>query len=135
MPLAREIEILQLYLRVMEARFEHRLRVSIQLEDELKSALVPQLILQPLVENAIRHGMDPVTFQVEIAIAARRIEQTMVLTVRDRGPGIQTAIASSSGIGLRNTRDRLERLYGREQTFGIANASDGGAIVSLVLPL
>jgi two-component system LytT family sensor kinase len=133
-PLAREIELLQLYTRIMEARLENRLKFTIEIEPAVKQALVPQLILQPLIENAIRHGMHPVTFQVDIVLKAHRKNDTLYLVVQDRGPGIDPTATSKTGIGLRNTRERLARLYDGEHSFGIRNASDGGAIVEIRLP-
>ena len=131
--LTQEIETLQLYLRVMQARFEHRLKVTIDVDDEVRHALVPQLLLQPLVENAIRHGMDPVTFEVDIAIAARRTGETVSLAVSDHGPGLDPVTPLREGLGLRNTRERLERLYHQQQNLSIRNATVG-AIVELQFP-
>ncbi len=134
-PLARELELLQLYTRIMEARLEHRLSLSIEIEDAVKQALVPQLLLQPLVENAIRHGMHPVTFQADIAIQAYSRDGELHVAIRDHGAGIDGTELPSAGIGLRNTTERLSRLYGNQQSFQIHNAEDGGAIVELHLPL
>jgi two-component system, LytTR family, sensor kinase len=133
-PLARELEIFRLYTRIMEVRLEDRLAVSINVEEGAKQALVPQLILQPLVENAIRHGMDS-KFQVRIDIAAQARGEFLRLTVRDHGPGIADFAPLIFGIGLRNTTERLERLYGVEHSFEIRNAPEGdGAIVEIRVP-
>ncbi|MDQ2844152.1 MAG: histidine kinase [Acidobacteriota bacterium] len=132
--LGREIELLQLYLRVMQARLEHRLHVEIHLEPDTKEALVPQLILQPLVENALRHGMDLATFSVALSIEARLEFDTLSILIRDGGPGLDPSTPLLEGIGLRNTRERLERLYGNRQSFTIRNSEGGGAIVGLRLP-
>lgn len=134
-PLSREIELLELYTRVMEARYEHRLQVKIEIDETTASALVPQLILQPLVENAIRHGMDPVTFDVKLDIRARVENDMVCLLVRDRGPGIDASVPLREGIGLLNTRERLERLYGDCQSFTVRNADDRGLVVELRFPL
>jgi two-component system LytT family sensor kinase len=134
-PLRREGEVLELYLRVMETRYEHRLRVTIDIEDGSGDALVPQLLLQPLVENAIRHGMDPVNFKADVTVVARRVADDLVLTVRDRGGGFDTINPLPEGIGLRNTKERLERLYGGRQSFKLENVSEGpGALVEIHLP-
>lgn len=133
-PLGRELELLKLYVRVMEARFEHRLNVTIEVAEELAAARVPQLIVQPLVENAIRHGMDPLTFKAEIEVAARREGDALTLTVRDRGPGFDESRPLASGIGLSNTRERLAALYGKEQSVTIENALGGGVVVALRFP-
>jgi LytS/YehU family sensor histidine kinase len=132
--LAREIELLQLYIRVMQARYEHRLQVSIEIDGATTSALIPQLILQPLVENAIRHGMDPVTFEVKLSVVARIEDDSVFVVIRDRGPGIDPSGALIEGIGLRNTRQRLERLYGDRQSFTVRNAEDHGFVVELQFP-
>jgi sensor histidine kinase YesM len=133
-PLSREIEILQLYTRIMETRLEERLTVKIEIEDTVRSALVPQLIFQPLVENAIRHGMNS-RFEAFISIQACRDESSLSLKIRDYGPGIDNAVPVVKGIGLRNTMERLERLYGTGQSFAIRNADGGGAVVEIRLPL
>lgn len=135
-PLRREIELLELYTRIMEARFEDRLAVQIVVPEDLQQVLVPQLLLQPLVENAIRHGMND-RFEARIKIEAERKGASLQLTVRDYGLGLDDSKPVVFGIGLRNTRERLERLYGTEQSFAIRNATDGkaGAVVGIRLPL
>jgi two-component system, LytTR family, sensor kinase len=132
--LAREIELLQLYTRIMEARLEHRLKLTISVDESAKQALVPQLIFQPLVENAIRHGMDPITFGVDVCLQARREDGRLHLTIRDHGPGLDSPAALKTGIGLNNTTTRLLRLYGDQQSFAIHNAEGGGVVVDIYLP-
>ncbi len=132
-PLTREMEILTLYIGIMEARLEDRLSVSIDVEAPARQALVPQLILQPLVENAIRYGMDE-KFEARVVILARRDGDSLYLSVRDHGPGIQTSKPRKAGLGLRNTTERLERLYYSEQSFEIRNAEGGGAIAEIRMP-
>ncbi len=133
-PLAREIELLQLYTRIMEARYEHRLRITFDVAEGTAQCLVPQLILQPLVENAIRHGLNPVTFQVDVTVRARRSGEFLLLSVRDHGPGLHSP-PPVDGIGLRNTRERLGRLYSGRQNFTIGNAVDGGVLVEMRFPV
>jgi signal transduction histidine kinase len=132
--LSREVEILQLYTRIMEARFEERLTIQIDLDEDVRSALVPQLIFQPLVENAIRHGMDQ-RFEASILIRAHKEGDALCLSVRDHGAGIDDSVSLAKGIGLRNTMERLTRLYGNQQSFAIRNADGGGAMVEIRLPL
>lgn len=132
-PLQREIELLNLYTRMMQARFEERLKISTHIDDSLDDALVPQFIFQPLVENAIRHGSDPRTFEIQILINIRLLGNRLSISVRDHGPGFGS-FANNNGIGLRNTAERLERLYGKEQSFKMRNAEEGGAIVELTIP-
>jgi two-component system LytT family sensor kinase len=133
-PLSREIEILQLYTRIMQARLEERLTVSVEVEESVRMALVPQLIFQPLVENAIRHGMDS-RFEASVFVRAYRQGEELCLTVRDHGPGIDRSAPLIKGIGLRNTIERLQRGYGNAHRFEICNARDGGALVTIRLPL
>jgi signal transduction histidine kinase len=134
-PLSREVELLRLYTHIMKARFEERLQLSFSLDESAKDALVPQFLLQPLVENCIRHGIDPGTFQAVIEIRTARVEDHLVITVRDHGTGIACdQPRSQTGIGLRNTAERLWRLYGKDQRFHFANAADGGAVAEIVIP-
>lgn len=135
-PLQDEVRILELYLHLMRARLEDRLAVSLDIETGLESALVPQLILQPLVENSILHGVSPATSSVEVSVSARRQNGSVHLEVRDRGPGIAAPPSSAlgKGIGLTNTAERLQRLYGQRQSMEIANAPGGGLRISLQLP-
>ncbi len=132
-PLGREIESLQLYTRIMEARLEDRLKLNIDIDEDAKQALVPQLILQPLIENAIRHGMDAM-FEVRIVIEGRIEQGSLRLRIRDHGMGIDDPKGLKMGIGLRNTTERLERLYGDEQSFELRNAPDGGAVAEILIP-
>lgn len=133
--LAREIELLQLYTRIMEARLEDRLKLTVDVGEPTQQALVPQLLLQPLVENAIRHGMHPLTFEAEILVQARREGDRLHLTIRDHGPGLDPSAAERLGIGLSITRTRLAKLYGDQHSFEIRNAEDGGAVVEICMPL
>lgn len=135
-PLEQEIETLDLYLRIMQARFEDRLRVDWNVETGAEAALVPQLILQPLVENSIRHGVDPHSSRIEIAVSARREGDMLSLEVRDKGRGLSISDdkALDKGIGLSNTRKRLEGLYGTRQRLELANQPSGGLAVKILLP-
>jgi two-component system, LytTR family, sensor kinase len=131
--LTREIELLELYTRIMEARLENRLSFSVEIEENARHVLVPQLILQPLVENAIRHGMNLVSMRFDISVKGRVEDGRLTLAVRDHGPGLPDRL--TRGIGLRNTAERLERLYGERQSVRIENADGGGTIVELRVPL
>lgn len=132
--LSRELELLQLYTRIMQARLEDRLKLHLHVEEGAEDALVPQLLLQPLVENAIRHGMGPLTFEVDVAITALLRNGELQLVIRDRGPGLAAPHPQTTGIGLRNTAERLEKLYGSRQSLRIRNAEDGGAMVEIRIP-
>ena len=130
-----ELRFLNLYLDIMRPRFEDRLDVEFHVEKGIGEALVPNLILQPLVENSIRHAANPVTGEVHITIAAARDNGTLRLDVKDNGPGLDRTPASrENGLGLANTTNRLEKLYGTSQTVSMRNADDGGLQISVLLP-
>jgi two-component system, LytTR family, sensor kinase len=136
-PLAQELEITRLYLQIMQKRFESNLRVTYSVDAALENSLVPQLILQPLVENSLRHGLKDGGAGIDISIGARRENGSLILKVADTGAGLGTLNADSvmnRGVGLANIRGRLEQLYGAEQEFAIANRPAGGAEVTLRVP-
>ena len=136
-PLAQELEFIGAYLSVEQKRFGERLRVEQSVPDELMKALVPALILQPLVENAIRHGIEPRRGPGLISIEAKLEDKHLHLIVRDNGRGLPGADSNSPvrrGIGLANTQARLEGLYGQEQNFSFASAEPQGCRVDIHLP-
>jgi LytS/YehU family sensor histidine kinase len=130
--LEREIEFLRLYVETMKARFEERLEVDVEASIEARGAMVPPLVLQPLVENSIKHGADRSTSKVRVEVRAARENGSLRLEVRDHGPGIVGQ--KLNGIGLSNTAERLERLYGGTHRMDLHNADDGGLIVTLQVP-
>jgi len=132
-PLRQEVEILKHYLAIEEVRFADRLSVSLSIEPELLEALVPSLILQPLVENAIRHGVARSGASARIEVAARMENGALQLSVRNDGPALLRPIAE--GLGIRNTRARLEQLYGSEQALEMADDPKGGVRTRIRLPL
>jgi two-component system LytT family sensor kinase len=137
-PLAEELEITRLYLDLMQKRFENKLRVCYEIDASLNSSLVPQLILQPLLENSLRHGMKAGSSSMDLSIAAHRENGSLVLQVSDTGCGLGELAPSTvfgRGLGLSNIRDRLAHLYGHRQQFSIANRASGGAEVTLRVPL
>ena len=131
-----ELEFLQKYLEIEQARFGERLSVSYDIEAEALDAQVPNLILQPLVENSIRHAVavriEPGTIHVRV----RRAGDTLELTVRDNGPGLPKThhAGTTRGVGLANTRSRLEHLYGASQRFTLGEPPGGGLVVTVVIP-
>ncbi len=136
-PLAQELEITRLYLQIMQKRFEENLRVTYSVDETLESSLVPQLILQPLVENSLRHGLADGGAGIDISIVARRENGSLILQVADTGKGFGAQggeAAMNRGVGLSNIRGRLEQLYGSEQEFAIADLPAGGAEVTLRVP-
>ena len=121
-------------------RFQGRLEVEQRVEEAALDALVPTLVLQPLVENAIKHGVEKLGEGGRIAIEAIVEGGTLVLRVRDNGPDAGRTLTgpadgARTGVGLRNTMARLERLYGGEQRFTLAPAVSGGMVAELRLPL
>ncbi len=135
-PLRRELEYLEHYLEIARARFGAELQVERRIDAATQSAIVPSLVLQPLVENALRYGLAERNGRSRIEIAARRIGDRLRLEVSDNGPGLAPAPASSArvGIGLGNTRRRLEQLYGSAQRLEIRNRPAGGVVAVLELP-
>lgn len=136
-PLARELEFIRAYIGIEQKRFGDRLRMEQNVPDDLKKAMVPALLLQPLVENAIRHGIEPQRSPGLITIEARPEGQSLHLIVRDNGKGMPAAGSSRSqprGIGLANTQARLQGLYGQAQRFSFGNAEPHGCQVEIRLP-
>ena len=131
--LAEEVAFLEKYLAIEKMRFGSRINVVIDVPAELLGAQVPSLILQPLVENAIRHGLSSRSEGGEIHITARRQAEQLELEVRDNGVGLSGS-PFGGGVGLTNTRDRLATLYGSQQWFTVENAEAGGVIVRIELP-
>jgi two-component system, LytTR family, sensor kinase len=135
-PLAEEIETLELYLDIMRVRFVERLSVDVQIDDAVHGAAVPALVLQPLVENALRHGDPGPGAPAQIAVRAHREDGSLVLEVDDNGPGLAgtQAEAVGKGVGLANTTRRLEQLYGNRQALTLSNLAGGGLRVAVRLP-
>jgi sensor histidine kinase YesM len=133
-PLRQELDFIQPYLEIEKARLGSRLTVDIQIDPEILDAKVPNLILQPLIENAIRHGIGPRTAPGRIEIQAGRDNGFLRLAVKDTGPGLQAPPGALRGIGLANTRARLEHLYGANQQLQLTNVPGGGLQVSLTFP-
>jgi two-component system LytT family sensor kinase len=131
-PLARELEMLRRYLDIMEVRFQGKLEVSIETGASLHDALVPNLVLQPLVENAFRHGLAQMQTVGRVAVRAVRDDGDLVLTVSDNGRGPAKEVRD--GVGLANTRARLTQLYGARQRLALTAAEGGGAIVEVRFP-
>ena len=134
-PLRRELEYLRLYLSIEEVRFEDRLHVDVSADAGILDALVPHMCLQPVVENAIKHGFARSAGSSRIAVRARREGEQLVLVVEDDGPGLPaTGIARPAGIGLANTRARLAQLYGPLAKLTVADAVPHGVVVTVELP-
>ena len=136
-PLERELQMLERYLLIQQIRFAERLKVKIDVPNDLGDALVPNLLLQPLAENAIKHGLGPRIRGGTLEVHAERREGALVLRVADDGVGrdagapMQTA---GTGIGLGNTRARLARLYGDQHRFDVWSEPGNGFAVTVTIP-
>jgi len=136
-PLREELDFLQSYLEIEQTRFEDRLRVTINVEPEVLDFKVPNLILQPLVENAIRYAVAPRASGGCIEISARQVIGSLRIAVVDDGPGLPEGydLLAHEGVGLRNSHDRLEQLYGENHRFMLSNKSPKGLEVAMVIPI
>lgn len=131
--LEQEITFLKQYLEIETVRFRDRLRVVFDVADETLPALLPNLLLQPIVENALKHGVGKKVASGVITIAARRLGDRLVVQVSDDGPGLSTA-PGRTGVGLGNARERLEQMYGAQCSLDLRNGDFGGAVASVTLP-
>ena len=137
--LARELEFLQRYLAIEQRRFGERLRVEQNITTESLGAAVPTLILQPIVENAIRHGVESRPAAGVIAIQAQTADGQLILSVSDNGGETKSNLATETkpghaGIGLANTRARLQQLYGNAQSLVAGPGELGGWTVTITIP-
>jgi len=145
---AQEVETLQLYLGIERMRFEERLRTSFHIDEAAKPALLPSLLLQPLVENAIKYAVSPQESGAEITVTAQLVGAMLRITVSDTGPGLQNGAGDnrvsgvtfdggepvSTGVGLANIRDRLAQAYGETHRFEIVDPPEGGFTVLIEIP-
>ena len=147
-PLEQELEYVERYLEIERMRFEERLRTRFQIEAGTEQALLPSLLLQPLVENAIKYAVSPQEAGAEITIAAQLVGPNLRITVSDTGPGLQSGGSSnrltgvtfdggeqvSTGVGLANIRDRLAQAYGEDHRFETMEPPEGGFAVLIEIP-
>ena len=135
-PLKEELDFLQKYLAIERTRFGERLAVQMDIDPETLDAAVPNLLLQPLVENAIRHGIAQKVGGGRVEIVARREGHDLLLVVRDTGPGLSatTLTALNKGVGLTNTRSRLQHMFGERHRFEFHEPADGGLAVRIAIP-
>lgn len=146
--LAKEVETLKLYLDIERMRFEERLRTTFRIASEAEPMLLPSLLLQPLVENAIKYAVSQQEAGAEITIAAQLVGHKLRITVSDTGPGLQTGTTDnrlsgvtfdggepvSTGVGLANIRDRLMQAYGENHRFETVDPPEGGFAVVIEIP-
>jgi len=135
LPLKEELDFVQKYVEIERTRFGERLRVEFDVAPETLDAAVPNMLLQPLVENAIRHGIARKVGGGRVDITARRENDDLCLVVRDTGPGLAEAKPGlSKGVGLANTRSRLEHLFGERHSLDFSEPPGGGLAVKIVIP-
>jgi len=135
-PLHQEMDFVGRYLDIEKVRFSNRLNVVMDIHPEVPEALVPHLILQPLVENAIRHGIGPKVDPGTVRITARRENDYLVLEVSDdgMGPGLRRSSMTGEGVGLTNTQARLDQMFGGKARMEFGAALGGGYRVALQIP-
>ncbi|MBX7173010.1 MAG: histidine kinase [Pyrinomonadaceae bacterium] len=132
--LQEELEFLRGYLEIEQMRFQDRLTVDFAIENETLSAKIPNLLLQPLVENAIRHGISKRAERGKILIESKRNNGFIELCISDNGAGLGSSGNSNNGIGLKNTKERLEKLYGEKQKFEMISGEKEGLQVKIKIP-
>jgi sensor histidine kinase YesM len=133
--LGRELEYVGLYLAIEQVRFQDRMSVEMAVDPDVIDAAVPHMVLQPIVENAIRHGIGGSSAAGKIRIGARRVNGALEMKVQDDGPGLAAANPGQTrGIGLTNTRARLQQLYGEAASLTVENDEQCGVTATIVLP-
>jgi two-component system LytT family sensor kinase len=132
-PLRREVDLINLYLDIQRVRFQDRLTVKMSLAPETLDALVPTLLLQPLVENAVRHGVSKTSAPVRIELKSNLKGSILEIQVCDDGPGFSVS-SPGNGVGLSNTRARLEQLYGEGQSLRLDRLTGGGTVATVLMP-
>jgi len=135
--LEQELVALKLYLDIEKVRFEERLNLDLDIGDQASQALIPSLLLQPLVENAVKYGIARSEQGGGLRIAARVFAGDLLLELSDDGPGVELVdglIPNATGVGLRNTRERLQELYGSKHSFRLSETSPHGLTVNIRIP-
>ncbi len=133
-PLNREIDVLDDYLAIMQVRFENRLTIRRDIDPEVLDAMVPDMILQPIVENAIKHGVTQRATPGWVLIAAHRHDDTLRLVVEDNGPGLTLSENLNQGVGLSNVRSRLRQMYDNEAELTLSTGREGGIRAEISIP-
>jgi LytS/YehU family sensor histidine kinase len=137
-PLEHELNLLELYLDIEKVRFDDRLNIEIDVSEDAKEALVPNMILQPLIENSIKYAIAIMSSGGEIAIKGQVFANELLLEVSDNGPGTDISegvLVKSSGVGLANTQERLKALYEHNYSFVLSNNQPQGLVVNIRIPL
>jgi sensor histidine kinase YesM len=132
--LGREMAVIRPYLEILKVRMEERLVTRIDVPDGLLSAEFPSMMIQSLVENAIKHGLEPKPEGGELAIKAEIVHGKLTVTVADTGLGFGKAATAGTGVGLANTRERLALLYGGKATLSVKENQPTGTVVTIAVP-
>jgi sensor histidine kinase YesM len=134
----REVELLEDYLFIQRIRFSDRLSATVEIDEETRELLVPAMLLQPLVENAIRHGIEPREGKGTVQVSVRRADDTLRITISDSGAGFAlggNGRPAREGIGIANTRERLDHIYGSAASLALSNQPGGGAEAIVIVPI
>jgi LytS/YehU family sensor histidine kinase len=133
-PVRDELEFLRNYLEIEQTRFGNRLSVKIEADPGSLDALVPNMVLQPLAENAIRHGVGSRSLKGLVEVKIARLNGAVILSVYDNGPGPGAGEEPGNGIGLANTKARLAQLYGTDSSFELSQLPSGGTVATVSIP-
>jgi sensor histidine kinase YesM len=132
--LGRELAVIRPYLEILKVRMEERLQTEVRVPDGLLSADFPPMMLQGLVENAIKHGLEPKAEGGKLTVSAEVVHGKLAVTVADTGLGFGKAPTAGTGIGLSNIRERLQLLYGSKATLTVTENPGGGTAVTIIVP-
>jgi LytS/YehU family sensor histidine kinase len=132
--LGREIAVIRPYLEILKVRMEERLQTVVDVPDGLLSADFPSMMIQSLVENAIKHGLEPKPEGGQLSVRAEVQHGKLAVTVADTGVGFGKAATAGTGVGLNNIRERLQLLYGNKASMTVAENTPSGTVVTLTVP-
>ena len=135
---AREVELLEDYLYIQRVRFSDRLTASVSVDDDVRELLIPTMLLQPLVENAIRHGIEPREGKGTVHVSVLRSGDSLRISIADSGGGFAlggNGRPAREGIGIANTRERLDHIYGSAASLALGNQPGGGAEAIVIVPI
>jgi signal transduction histidine kinase len=133
-PLSRELQFLRGYLQIQKLRLQEQLQFTIDVEPGGEGALVPTLLLQPLAENAVKHGVQAIEGMGRIQVAAHQTDRALVLRIEDNGPGLMGSACEEEGVGLENVRNRLSHLYGDRASLDLDGSDLGGCCAEVRIP-
>jgi sensor histidine kinase YesM len=132
--LGRELAVIRPYLEILKVRMEERLATEIDVPEGLHSAEFPPMMIQSLVENAIKHGLEPKAEGGRLSVKAQIVHGKLAVTVADTGLGFGKAATAGTGVGLENIRERLKLLYGHKGSLTVAENAGGGTVVTITVP-